>query len=240
MQDAPAVPIKEYSLTCTYKIIIIITDTNTINIGLNGKQGIHGESHSYKETSLVVESGLDRSLTVPEPLCLCWVEQEGANGPDTGVSPVPPSISESKLKRMPAVGVVMGMPSGVNIAVGTGRLVGRLPPFLFGGRIVMLDSGSLTISSLESTWNREKLVRSIHTTFAYFLRASTTKVWAPKAAFSVTAVSRQYSLVMTTLSIAGSEPYKASRKRKSKNRDSRVESSTLTSQLISSQSYFNY
>lgn len=46
-----------------------------------------------------------------ERLLLCWVEQDGISGVETGVSPVPPSISESKLKGIPLEGVVMGTPA---------------------------------------------------------------------------------------------------------------------------------
>lgn len=40
--------------------------------------------------------------------------------PLTGVNPVPPSISESKLKGMPAEGVVIGTPATSSTVVGPG------------------------------------------------------------------------------------------------------------------------
>lgn len=45
---------------------------------------------------------------------LCCVEQEGINGVETGVRPVPPSINDSKLNAMPLVGVVIGIPATSN------------------------------------------------------------------------------------------------------------------------------
>ena len=47
-------------------------------------------------------------------LFLCCVEQEGINGVETGVRPVPPSINDSKLNGMPLVGVVIGIPATSN------------------------------------------------------------------------------------------------------------------------------
>ena len=41
---------------------------------------------------------------------LCCVLHEGTKGAETGVSPVPPTINESKLNCMPVDGVVIGIP----------------------------------------------------------------------------------------------------------------------------------
>lgn len=71
---------------------------------------------NHNETSLrLTASGLDRStgntvLLFDEVFRCCWVAQDGLGM--TGVSPVPPSISESKLKPgIPVEGVVIAMPA---------------------------------------------------------------------------------------------------------------------------------
>lgn len=46
-----------------------------------------------------------------DKLFLCCVEHDGIKGVETGVRPVPPSINDSKLKGMPLVGVVIGIPA---------------------------------------------------------------------------------------------------------------------------------
>lgn len=86
------------------------------------------------ETSLVgTESGLERST---HDEFLCWLEQEGIIGPETGVNPVPPSINESKLKGIPEVGVVIGIPGpsfvtgflDANVVTGSDVGRARAPP----------------------------------------------------------------------------------------------------------------
>lgn len=69
--------------------------------------------------------------------CLFCDEQVGTNGPDTGVSPVPPSISESKLK-VPVDGVWMGTPC---------ICVGALPPSTPAGMLGAVN-GRCTLSVL--------------------------------------------------------------------------------------------
>lgn len=72
--------------------------------------------------------------------------------PDTGVSPVPPSIKESKLKLMPVDGVEMGMPSIVDVGgnAGTGRVVGRrLSSGL--GKVLVSSRGKWTSGSVLTT-----------------------------------------------------------------------------------------
>ena len=67
-------------------------------------------SRNHNETNVGgTEAGLDKS-TDPEEL-RGWLEQLATRGVETGVKPVPPSIKESKLKGIPADGVVIGTPA---------------------------------------------------------------------------------------------------------------------------------
>lgn len=72
--------------------------------------------------------------------------------PLTGVSPVPPSIRESKLKGMPADGVVIGTPATSRTVVGPGfggkdengselGLEGLFPPDVAGSAIIGFFGG---------------------------------------------------------------------------------------------------
>lgn len=57
----------------------------------------------------MTDSGLDKSTGKAE-LLICWLLQDGVG--TTGVSPVPPSMSDSKLRPgMPDDGVLMDMPA---------------------------------------------------------------------------------------------------------------------------------
>lgn len=112
-------------------------------------------SLNQRDTSFVgTESGLERSI---QPEFRCWLEQDGTKGPETGVKPVPPSINESKLNGIPAVGVVIGTPAtsdvgadanifleGVKEATGNEVGRGRTSCFGHGGKILIV-SGSCFI-----------------------------------------------------------------------------------------------
>lgn len=85
-------------------------------------QTTHARSHSGS-SSLDPNSSWRHKLTsfgglasgelrsTAERLFLCWLEHEGMSGVETGVSPVPPSIRESKLNGIPLEGVVIGTPA---------------------------------------------------------------------------------------------------------------------------------
>lgn len=99
-------------------------------------------------SGLVAKSPAAAADAALPPKFLCWLEHEGAR-PETGVKPVPPSIKESKLKGIPADGVVMGtpatsesappqpiLPPGVKavVAEDTGKEEGRCGGLLATGR----------------------------------------------------------------------------------------------------------
>ena len=110
------------------------------------EDGCWGEDKCYAEhhklTSLGVTASGELRSTHPPAVLRCWLEQEGTRGPDTGVSPVPPSISESKLNGSPLLGVEIGTPPatvshdtdlGIANAGGTANVLGR-GRFIGGGK----------------------------------------------------------------------------------------------------------
>lgn len=112
---------------------------------------------------------------------LCWLLQDGTNGADTGVNPVPPSIKLSKLKGIPVDGVVIGIPIAsetdvvfwlvINV-VGTFNELGLLGLFI-EGNVGAIDE--LSISFLAGGSEKRILsdkVVGICSTISVFTRGS--------------------------------------------------------------------